>query len=929
MFNHRTQEEATLELNQFVPLVVKSACSDDLQFFLCSVYAPMCSELNTPIPPCRSLCNSVKHGCEAWMRRSGFTWPESLTCDRFPELGKEICVGNINTSEATRQPPTAKRVKRASDEDGFILLANRKDIRSIKLDSATEHTMMVPHQMAAVGIDFDFDTGFIYWTDVTMGNIQRAPVSIIDQSMAEVPGYEVEVVVQGLGSPEGLAVDWLNKKMYWTDTGTDMIEVADLNGDHRLHLITTGLKNPRAIVAHPTAGYIFWSDWGNPAKIEKCAMNGDSTSRQVLVNRGIVWPNGLTIDYREGRLWWVDARHGRVESTDLNGGDRKMILHSRRLRHTFDIAVFQDSIYLTKRRQGRRILKIEKDTGGGMVRIARGLYRPRGLAIYHRSRQPGARGVHPCSSSAESVGCSHICLTAPTDLYPDGYTCHCPPGLGLLQDQKTCNSTDALECKEETCLNGGSCIERTNTIPFCSCPSNYKGTRCEVFDPTLPPMTISPITNQDKCEPLTIPLCQGLHYNTTIFPNMLKHRTQVEAAIEIHQFFPLVKVACSDDLAFFLCSVYAPMCTELNTPVPPCRSLCNSARHGCEELMNRFGFTWPERLRCENFPELGKDICVGGDTTTGPTHQPPTTKNVYLSFDWRPKNTTAYVNDHLWLHCNATGDPKPKIFWSKEEQGGDKLDEKRFIQYTNGTLHIKSVRIEDEGQYYCIAANHAEMKQSKFSLKVQNAFLCKAETCLNGGSCIERTNTLPFCSCPSNYKGTRCEVFDPSLPLTTISPTTKQGNCEPLTIPFCVGLPYNTTIFPNMLNHRTQEEAALELNQFAPLVRFGCSDDLVFFTCSVYAPMCSELNTPIPPCRSLCNSVKHGCEPVLNSFGIPWPDSLNCDIFPELSDQTCVGGNITTGPTHQPPTTKNGKSATSPVKTRIILFHLHKGCFLR
>ena len=96
---------------------------------------------------------------------------------------------------------------------------------------------------------------------------------------------------------------------------------------------------------------------------------------------------------------------------------------------------------------------------------------------------------------------------------------------------------------------------------------------------------------------------------------------------------------------------------------------------------------------------------------------------MYLSFDWRPKNTTAYVNDHLWLHCNATGDPKPKISWSKEERGGDKLDVKRFIQHTNGTLHIKSVRIEDEGRYYCIAANHAEMKQSKFSLKVQSKWI--------------------------------------------------------------------------------------------------------------------------------------------------------------------------------------------------------------
>ncbi|KAL9952198.1 hypothetical protein ACROYT_G039413 [Oculina patagonica] len=93
---------------------------------------------------------------------------------------------------------------------------------------------------------------------------------------------------------------------------------------------------------------------------------------------------------------------------------------------------------------------------------------------------------------------------------------------------------------------------------------------------------------------------------------------------------------------------------------------------------------------------------------------------VYPTFDLRPKNTTAYVDDHLWLHCNASGDPKPKISWSKEEQDGDKLDKERFIQHSNGTLHIKNVRLEDQGRYYCIAANHAEMKQSKFSLVVQN-----------------------------------------------------------------------------------------------------------------------------------------------------------------------------------------------------------------
>lgn len=33
--------------------------------------------------------------------------------------------------------------------------------------------------------------------------------------------------------PDGLAIDWAARNFYWTDTGTDRIEVARLNGKHR------------------------------------------------------------------------------------------------------------------------------------------------------------------------------------------------------------------------------------------------------------------------------------------------------------------------------------------------------------------------------------------------------------------------------------------------------------------------------------------------------------------------------------------------------------------------------------------------------------------------------------------------------------------------------------------------------------------------
>lgn len=129
------------------------------------------------------------------------------------------------------------------------------------------------------------------------------------------------------------------------------------------------------------------------------------------------------------------------------------------------------------------------------------------------------------------------------------------------------------------------------------------------------------LPRHDRCEPITITLCKDIQYNTTIMPNLLNHHTQEEAGMEVHQFFPLVKVQCSPDLHFFLCSVYVPVCTILDRPLPPCRHLCLSARNGCEELMNKFGFQWPESLDCNKFPAGPNELCVG-ENNTAPSPPP-------------------------------------------------------------------------------------------------------------------------------------------------------------------------------------------------------------------------------------------------------------------------------------------------------------------
>jgi len=59
---------------------------------------------------------------------------------------------------------------------------------------------------------------------------------------------------------EGIAVDWVGRKLYWLDRHSKHLEVSELDGTLRKTL-KAGIQDPRAIVVHPRIGYLFFTSW--------------------------------------------------------------------------------------------------------------------------------------------------------------------------------------------------------------------------------------------------------------------------------------------------------------------------------------------------------------------------------------------------------------------------------------------------------------------------------------------------------------------------------------------------------------------------------------------------------------------------------------------------------------------------------------------
>ncbi|XP_049319669.1 nidogen-2 isoform X14 [Astyanax mexicanus] len=123
-----------------------------------------------------------------------------------------------------------------------------------------------------------------------------------------------------------LDYDCRERKVYWTDLSGRTISRAALEpGAEPEILINTGLMSPEGLAVDVARRRLFWVD-STPDKIETA--NLDGSGRRILFNTDLVNPRAIVVDSRSGTLFWTDWNREapKIESSTVDGHNRRVLV---------------------------------------------------------------------------------------------------------------------------------------------------------------------------------------------------------------------------------------------------------------------------------------------------------------------------------------------------------------------------------------------------------------------------------------------------------------------------------------------------------------------------------------------------------------------------------------------------------------------------
>ena len=170
---------------------------------------------------------------------------------------------------------------------------------------------------------------------------------------------------------------------------------------------------------------VYWTNRGSPKSIAKANMDG-SNATQIIV--GLTNPFSIVVDSETERIYWADENANVIETSDLEGGDRRILAGFLDNPRPVGLAIYRNLLCIGNWK-ANSVQSVDKYTGGNLTTLYSTDGRVRQLAITDPSANHFISGINPC----EGNGCSHLCV--PTG---DSYRCLCPENMYLGRNQMSC-----------------------------------------------------------------------------------------------------------------------------------------------------------------------------------------------------------------------------------------------------------------------------------------------------------------------------------------------------------------------------------------------------------------------------------------------------------------------------------------------------------
>jgi low density lipoprotein receptor-related protein 5/6 len=158
-------------------------------------------------------------------------------------------------------------------------------------------------------IAVDEQNGRIYW-----GEEYSASPNL---RSADLDGTNIKNVVMASVTPEGIVLDLDAGKIYWTDSNTDKIQRANLNGSNIEDLYAMDEGSPWAIAMDHEAGIIYWTV---PVLGFICRGSKDGGPADTLLS-DLGGPLNLVLDEAGGKMYWDEYHEDLILCANLDGSD--------------------------------------------------------------------------------------------------------------------------------------------------------------------------------------------------------------------------------------------------------------------------------------------------------------------------------------------------------------------------------------------------------------------------------------------------------------------------------------------------------------------------------------------------------------------------------------------------------------------------------